>query len=134
MIMNFGSAFNALFAKPSVEAAVTDVRNEIKASFFGSKRFVLLLAAVAFFYLTYAILSLVMLEIVAGLVGLYMICETASNITLTKWNGMIKMQEVANDVEYARIAAAEKAGQVIPGAPGAPAVPAVPAPVKTSAT
>jgi hypothetical protein len=101
--MSLSSAIQAFFAKPSTEVAATDKRNEIASSFFGSKRFVLIIALVAFVYLTYSVLNLDLIKVVANVAIVYLICETVSNLALTISNAIIKLHEVKLDIEYSKL-------------------------------
>lgn len=101
--MSFAAAFQALFTKPAAELAATDKRNEIKNSFFGSKRFVLIIALVAFVYLTYSVLNLDLIKVVANVAIVYLICETVSNLAVTACNAIIKLHEVKLDIEYDKL-------------------------------
>lgn len=101
--MSVADAFQALFKKPAAELAATDKRNEIASSFFGSKRFVLIIALVAFVYLTYTVLNLDLIKVVANVAIVYIICETVSHLALTICNAIIKLHEVKLDIEYDKL-------------------------------
>lgn len=105
--MSLTSRIAAFFndsSKPSPEAAQTDPRNAISSSFFGSKRFVLVIALIAFIYLTYSILNLELLKIVSHVAMVYIICESLTKLAETIMNGLIKVHEVKTDVEYEKLA------------------------------
>jgi len=95
--MSITNALNALFAKPQAEPPATDKRNEITSSFFGSKRFILIIALIAFVYLTYTVLNIELIKLVANVAIVYIICETVSHLALTVCNAIIKLHEVKAD-------------------------------------
>ena len=101
--MSFADAFQALFKKPAAELAATDKRNEVKNSFFGSKRFILIIALIAFVYLTYSVLNLELIKLVANVAIVYIICETVSHLAVTIGNIIIKLHEVKLDIEYDKL-------------------------------
>jgi hypothetical protein len=101
--MSFSNAFKALFEKPAGELAATDKRNEVKNSFFGSKRFILIIALIAFIYLTYTVLNLDLIKVIANVAIVYIICETVSSLAITVGNIIIKLHEVKLDIEYNKL-------------------------------
>ena len=89
---------------PNAEAPQTDKRNELKSSFFGSKRFILMIAFAAFIFVTYELLNIEILKLVAEVAMVYLVCETLSNVATTVMNGLIKLHEIKTDVEHVRLA------------------------------
>ncbi|MFA6132552.1 MAG: hypothetical protein WC869_00895 [Phycisphaerae bacterium] len=104
--MSLASMFHSIagwFEKAPAEEAATDARNALKTTFFSSKRFVLIIALVAFIYLTYSVLNLEILKLVGNVAIVYIICETLSNLAVTIGNIVIKLHEVKLDIEYEKL-------------------------------
>lgn len=103
--MNIAEAYRALTAT-TAEAAATDKRNELKSSFWGSKRFLLVLALGALI-----VLNLVPLQIFHDLsliLVAYLIGESAVS-GITAWgNTRIKLKEIELDLEYTKLEQAKK--------------------------
>lgn len=85
--MNISNALKALFESP------TNAKKELSTSFFGSKRFILIIALVAFVYLTYSVLNLELIKVVANVAIVYIICETVSNLAVTVGNVVLRVHE-----------------------------------------
>ncbi len=116
--MSIRNAIAAFLAPPAQDGAQTDKRNEISSTFFGSKRFVLVIALVAFIYLTYSVLNIELIKVVANVAIFYIIGESLTNLATTIMNGLIKLHEVKTDVEYEKLAAQQTLQK--PAAPAAP--------------
>ena len=102
--MSLRSALSALVASKSDTDLQTDKRNELVSTFFGSKRFILVIALVAFVYLTYQLLNIEIIKLVANVAIVYIIGESLSNVATTVMNGMIKLAEIKTDVDHERMA------------------------------
>lgn len=107
--MSFGSAISEFF-NPKVNDAQTDTRNEIKSTFFGSKRFVLVIAFVAFIFLTYQLLNIEIIRMLSYVAMTYIIGESLSHVATTIMNGLIKIHEVKTDVDHSKMALENQAG------------------------
>ena len=116
--MSLRSALSALVTPKSDADLQTDKRNELVSTFFGSKRFILIIAFIAFIYLTYQLLNIELIKIVANVAIIYVIGESLSNVATTIMNGLIKLAEIKTDVDHERMAhekAARESAGVNPG-------------------
>ncbi len=100
--MGLKSAFRELFGTDSSpEAAQTDRRNEIRDSFLGSKRFLVVLGLlIGLFYFP----TLVNSWPLAAIVVAYILGESYTKGKVIDANRQIKHKEVETDVEYEKLA------------------------------
>lgn len=91
--MGFLSHIASYFTNDA-DPAATDKRNEIATPLLASKRFLVVVGAVALLYVSHEIFTPETMKIIRDIVIGYMICETVTKVTTIAGNILLKHLEI----------------------------------------